>query len=105
VANIDFTFSVMQAFRHALGPRAVLSNHGLGAPLPPQLVPLFAEIAKLGPPINFQMVAPKGVILTQAIPLGVKDGAQAIELWSVAKFGGFLSMPPDTVRSLGALVH
>ena len=105
VPDLNFTFSVMQAFRHALGPRAILSNHGLGAPLPPQLVPLFAEIAKLGPPTNFQMVAPKGVILPQAIPFGVQNGAHAIELWSVAKYGGFLSMPPDTVRALGALVR
>jgi hypothetical protein len=101
--DLAFTLSVLDAFRHALGARAVLSNHGLSAPLLPQLVPVMEEMKKLGPPINLQMYAPKGIDLPKAIGLAISCGAGAVELWSPAKFGGFTTMTPGQVQALAAL--
>ena len=101
--DINVSISVMDEFRKVLGPRAVLSNHGLNAVMPATPLLVYDEMKKLGPPINFQMYAPKGIDLPKAITLGLSYGAEAVELWSPAKLGGFTSMKPEEVRALAEL--
>jgi len=80
VPQLDFTFKVMHAFRAALGPRAVIGNHGLQVPLKDAAEPLYAEFKKMGPPLELQFYNPK-IDLEPSIQLALDTGATEIEVW------------------------
>jgi len=103
--DMAFTLSVMQRWRRMLGPRGILSNHALQSPIPDHLAPIYDEIRKLGPPISFQTHSPKEVDVEAMVQTGIDCGAAAVEIWTVAKFGGFLSLPPEKLQHLAALFH
>jgi len=54
-----FTTSLMATFRARFGQRAVLANHGLQPTVTARQADVYAELAKLGPPIAFQTISPK----------------------------------------------
>src|SRR5262249_52029345 len=62
-ADTDFTVSVMQACRDALGSRCVLDNHALGWPLAEtdKLLTVYEALKTLGGPINFQTQSPRAM--------------------------------------------
>ena len=49
-----FTIGVMRACRQSIGKRCVLDNHDLDATPPRSILPLYDEMTKLGPEIEFQ---------------------------------------------------
>jgi hypothetical protein len=102
--DTDFTISVMEACRSAVGARCVLDNHALGWPLADTdpLKPVYDELQSLGGPINFQTQAPKGMQCqwTATVALGVSVGARAIEIWPQAMFDGFDSLTTDNIATL-----
>jgi hypothetical protein len=103
--NMDVTTARMDSVRKALGAQAVLSHHALQGPIPATFTAMYAEMKKLGPPITLQTHAPKGLNLDAALQAGIDTGAESIELWSEAQFGGFMSLPPQKLRALAAMFH
>jgi hypothetical protein len=87
VADPSFTTSVMQSFRSAIGSRAVIANHGLQSPLASGAVPVYDEIAALGPAIEFQTISPT-VDWTTAFALGLTYHPTEVEIWQTTAAGG-----------------
>jgi hypothetical protein len=87
VENPNFTISVMDAFRSSNGPQAVIANHGLQNPLSNAAMPIYAEIQKLGPAIEFQTISPT-VDWPSAIQLGLTYLPSEIEIWQTVAAGG-----------------
>jgi hypothetical protein len=81
-SDVNFTFQVMQAFRAALGPRAVLSQHSMSNPVDPNVAPVYADMQSVGPLIEFQTQSPLGLDWQGAIQNAISYGAGAIELWN-----------------------
>ncbi|MGC4016981.1 MAG: hypothetical protein QM755_21075 [Luteolibacter sp.] len=96
--NMEFTLKLMQHARQELGPRAVLSNHSLSKTTAEQLIPIYAEIQRLGPPIAFQTHSPNGLDWVGAMRAAVTYKAGSVELWNGTQFGGFETKSPDTLR-------
>lgn len=71
----------MNMWRKKLGSRGIVSNHKLQSPTPRELTPIYSAIRKVGPPIEFQLNAPKGLDWDATIRYGVSLGASAIEIW------------------------
>lgn len=93
-----FTIQVMDAFRAALGTRAVLANHGLQAPLKPGAVPIYAEFTNLydqaaghAPPmlspLEFQTFSPT-TDWPSAVALALTYHPTEIEVWDTVAAGG-----------------
>ena len=90
--SMPITQTIMQQFRAALGPRAILANHSLSDPIKPSDVPVFQAITQMGKPVEFQTASP-GVTLSNgtntgglgnwggAIALGIQTGGSAVEVW------------------------
>jgi hypothetical protein len=93
----EMTYQIMQIWRHALGPRAILSCHGLQSPPTAHLADIFADLARLGPPIEFQTRAPKFIDWNATIEYGRSLGASAIELWQKTAYGGFVDEPDSAL--------
>jgi hypothetical protein len=96
-----FTESVMAQCRAAAGPRCVLDNHALQAPLTSDLQ-IYADIRAMGAPINFQTQAPEamGCLWPETITEGLMLGARAIEVWPEAKYQGFTTLSISDVQTL-----
>jgi len=95
--NPDFTLKVMDQARQRLGPRLVLSNHGIGPQIGPVEGPIVTEIQRLGPPIAFQSVRP-----TEDWPATIatarQRGVTEMELWVTRDAGGIAAIDQDELR-------
>jgi hypothetical protein len=95
--NPDFTLKVMDQARQRLGPRLVISNHGIGPRIGPVDGPIVAEIRRLGPPMAFQSVRPTEdwpATIETARQLGVTE----MELWVTRDAGGIAAIDQDELR-------
>lgn len=87
VHDPEFTVQAMRTWRARMGARGVLATHGLRAPLPPGLEPLYDAMRELGPPIEFQTLEP-GIDQDAAVRLGLTYRPTEIEMWDSADAGG-----------------
>jgi len=87
VVDLEFAPKVMDAFRAKYGKRGVIANHGLNDELRPGAVRVYEEIKKLGPPIEFQTVAPN-VDWNRAVAKGLAYHPTEIETWNSLDAGG-----------------
>ncbi len=90
--SMPITRSIMQQFRAALGPRAILSNHTLNDPVPQGDKQVYQEIQQMGKPVEYQTAAP-GVPLSTGgatgklvnwagmVSVGIQNQGSAIEVW------------------------
>jgi hypothetical protein len=101
VADPSFTTSVMQSFRSNLGSRAVIANHGLQSPLDPGAVPVYDEIATLGPAIEFQTISPT-VDWTSAFALGLTYHPTEVEIWQTTAAGGSANLSLTQLQEFAA---
>jgi hypothetical protein len=81
VEDKEFTVQVMEAFRAKYGMRGVLANHGLQPELKPAAGPVYEELMKLGPPIEFQTIAPN-VEWNASVAKGLTYHPTEIETWN-----------------------
>jgi hypothetical protein len=81
VVDMEFAPKVMDAFRAQYGSRGVIANHGLNDELRPGAIRVYEEIKKLGPPIEFQTVAPN-VDWEKTIARGLSYHPTEIETWN-----------------------
>jgi hypothetical protein len=86
VVDQEFAPHVMDAFRKRFGERGVLANHGLNVELRPGAVRVYEELKKLGPPIEFQTVAPN-VDWNETVAKGLTYRPTEIETWSSREAG------------------
>jgi hypothetical protein len=80
--DVPFTRRMMALWRQKLGGRGVLANHALNAPPPHQLLPIYDELKRLGPPIALQTQSPKQITLENAIAYGLAYTPTEIEIWT-----------------------
>jgi hypothetical protein len=98
VEDPNFTTSVMQSFRAALGLRAVVSNHGLQPTLTAAAMPVYAEISMLGPPIEFQAYGPT-VDWDSTIATGLPYHPTEIEIWQTIAAGGSANISQQQLQN------
>jgi len=98
-----FTMQVMGACRQALGARCVFDNHDLNAPLGGPLRPIYSYMTQLGGPIEFQTLNATPANFPGTIRLGVRTGAQAIELYQDYK--GFPLVPNSKLRRWAEMIE
>jgi len=98
-----FTKRVMQNCRTVVGVRCVFDNHDLNSPLTTSLVPIYREMRRLGPEIEFQTFNETPAAFSKTIALGVRYGASSIELYQ--DFKGFPLVPDDTLRRWAAMIE
>jgi hypothetical protein len=91
----------MQSFRSNLGSRAVIANHGLQSPLDPGAVPVYDEIATLGPAIEFQTISPT-VDWTSAFALGLTYHPTEVEIWQTTAAGGSANLSLTQLQEFAA---
>jgi hypothetical protein len=82
-ADPQFPIALMRTWRQEMGPRGIVANHSLQDPPSPKLLPIYDEMKRLGPPVEFQLFAPTGMDLGQAMNYGTAVGASAIEVWPI----------------------
>ncbi len=87
VVDPEFAPKVMEAFRAKYGSRGVIANHGLNVQLRPGAVRTYEVIKKLGPPIEFQTVAPN-VDWNPTVAKGLTYRPTEIETWNSREAGG-----------------
>jgi hypothetical protein len=81
--DMAFTLATMRAWRERLRARAILSNDSLQSPPIAWIAPIYAEMKELGPPLELQLNAPKGINLDDTMAYGIGLGATTIEIWPV----------------------
>jgi hypothetical protein len=87
VRDPEFTIQAMKTWRARMDGRGVLATHGLRAPLPAGLEPIYQTMQALGPPISFQTLQPH-IDLDAAVRLGLAYRPTEIEIWDTAAAGG-----------------
>lgn len=103
MGDAQFTIGVMRACRQAIGARCVIDNHDLDATPPRSVLPLYAAMTSLGPPIEFQTLHENPVDFDGTIQKGVGIGATAIELWQ--DYNGFSEVPDATLQRWAAMLE
>ena len=101
VPDDGFTDQVMEAFRTSLSGRGVLANHGLQDAVSERQANVFAELKKLGPPIEFQTISPS-VGWDASVAMGLKYGATEIEIWNTRDAGGPANVSYDQLKHWSA---
>jgi hypothetical protein len=86
-ADPSVTISVMQAWRSALGGRAIVANHGLQPTIATGAEPIYAELRTLGPPMEFQGISPT-IDWNSSIALALTYHPSEIEIWPSIAAGG-----------------
>ena len=99
--DVAFTAKVMTACRAALGVRCVFDNHDLDADPPASIVPVYDDMRRLGPEIEFQTFRETPTDFEGTIEKGIALGASSIELWQ--DFKGFPLVPDATLKRWAAL--
>jgi hypothetical protein len=94
-----FTKAIMRDCRNRFGAQCVFDNHDLNVPLAPPLCTIYAEMARLGPEIEFQTANIEPAQFPATIMFGVNSGASSIELYQdFPNKGGFPAVPNATLR-------
>ena len=101
IPDDGFTNAVLEAFRKRYGSRGVLANHGLQAELAGRQTPIYAELKKLGPPIEFQTISPN-VDWDASVAMGLKFRATEIEIWNTKDAGGPANVSFDQLKTWAA---
>jgi len=95
--DAEFTITLMKDFRRQYGKRAVISNHGLAAPLSRGSRLIYPAIRELGGHIAFQTKGPK-VDFERAVTLGLHYGMTEFEMWDTKAAGGYADISYDTLK-------
>jgi len=105
MGDAAFTEQVMRECRRTLGVRCVLDNHDLDTDrkLARPLVPIYAEMKRLGPEIVFQTAQETPPDFDAVIRKGVSMRATAIELWQDYK--GFPLESDANLRRWAAMIE
>jgi len=110
VVNTTFPIQVMDAFRAALGTRAVVANHGLNVPLTTGAMPVYAEFTNLYneaqtqgtiSPLEFQTLSPT-VDWPTVIASGLTYHPTEIEVWDTTAAGGSAPLTLQQLQSWAA---
>jgi hypothetical protein len=106
-AEPNFSRSVMNACRTALGARCELGNHAFSADMPEGNAGIVAKISARGAPIHYQTVGPKTPDFDwrATVRAARRYHATAIELWPEAQFGGFTTLTKAQMRRLIAVFN
>ena len=102
----------MDAFRAALGTRAVVANHGLNDPLAPAAVPIYNEFQNLYSqaaattpptisPLEFQTDGPN-VNWPAVITYGLTYHPTELEIWDTVAAGGTANISQSQLASWAA---
>ncbi len=97
VQDPGFTISVMQAWRSALGARAVIANHGLQPAITPAAQPIYDEFTTLGRPIELQGYAPT-IDWNASIATALSYDPTEIEIWQTVAAGGNASISESQLQ-------
>jgi len=103
LGDAQFTINVMRACRQGIGARCVLDNHDLDTTPPRSILPLYAEMANLGPEIEFQTFHENPTDFEGTIQKGVSLGASSIELWQ--DYNGFPEVPDAKLKRWAAMLE
>jgi hypothetical protein len=100
-----FTTGLMNTCRSQYPARCVLDNHALSAPLRAADDGVYTAMPMLKAPVNFQTQAPKGFgcLWLETIEQGIALGANAIEVWPGANYGGFDALTSANIQQLAKL--
>lgn len=97
----SFTISVMQAWRSALGARAIVANHGLQPTIATGAEPIYAELQTLGPPMEFQALSPT-IDWNSSIALAMTYHPSEIEIWPSIAAGGSANITESQLQGWAA---
>ena len=92
-----FTIAILEAFRKRYGSRGVIANHGLQPAISDRQEEIASEFRKLGPPIEFQTIAPS-LDWDASVALGLKYKATEIEVWNTKDVGGHANVSFDQLK-------
>jgi hypothetical protein len=96
-----FPIQVMEAFRKRYGSRAVLANHGLQPTVIERQAGVYAELKKLGDPIEFQTISPS-VEWDGSVANGLAFHATEIEIWNTKDVHGPAPVTYDQLKKWAA---
>jgi hypothetical protein len=105
--KLDETFApqVMALWRQRLGARGVIANHGLKSDLSPAALAVYAEIKKLGSPVEFQTYSP-AVDWEASFKLALQYGVTELEIWDTTDARGFAPISREQLMAWqAALKH
>ncbi len=80
IYDTDFSIELLKKFRERYGERAIIANHGLQPNLFERVLPIYAAMKELGPPISFQTFSPKTLTI-EALNIGIRTGVSQLEVW------------------------
>ena len=101
VPDPAFPNEVMEAFRKRYGNRAVIANHGLQPTVIERQAGVYAELKKLGPPIEFQTISPT-VEWDGSVANGLAYRASEIEVWNTKDVHGPAPVSYDQLKKWAA---
>jgi hypothetical protein len=101
VPDPAFPNEVMEAFRKRYGARAVIANHGLQPTVIERQAGVYAELKKLGPPIEFQTISPT-VEWDASVANGLAFNATEIEVWNTKDVHGPAPVSYDQLKKWAA---
>jgi len=91
-----FTEQIMHACRQDFGKRCIFDNHDLDTTPAKAVLPVYANMKKLGGPIEFQTGPATPKDFEGTIKYGISLGANSIELYQ--DFGGFPFVPDQQLK-------
>jgi hypothetical protein len=92
-----FTNRVMEAFRRRFEVRGIIANHGLQAEISERQAGVYAELKKLGPPIEFQTISPV-LDWDAAFKIGMEHRMTELEVWNTKDAGGPANVTYDQLK-------
>ncbi len=92
-----FTNIVMETFRRRFEDRGIIANHGLQAEISERQAGVYAELKKLGPPIEFQTISPV-LDWDAAFKIGMEHRMTELEVWNTKDAGGPANVTYDQLK-------
>jgi hypothetical protein len=99
----EFTAQYMRECRKAFGKRCIFDNHDLDTTPAKAVLPVYAEMKKMGGPIEFQTGPATPKDFEGTIKYGAEIGAGSIELYQ--DFGGFPLVPDPKLKRWAAILE
>jgi hypothetical protein len=93
----------MRECRKAFGKRCIFDNHDLDTKPAKPVLPVYAEMKKMGGPIEFQTGPATPKDFEGTIKYGKSIGASSIELYQ--DFGGFPLVPDPQLKRWAAILE
>ena len=99
----QFTANYMRECRQQFGKRCIFDNHDLDTTPAKAVLPVYAEMKKMGGPIEFQTGPATPKDFEGTIKYGAQIGAGSIELYQ--DFGGFPLVPDPQLKRWAAILE